>query len=184
MSMNTKRFLIFVTLSIMASIAKAQIRTCAYYDGYWGEWKDQWLPSLFSSTPQKMYYNLYGNESGFIVYDKGKHPSDYVFKFQISNYLSPTKQQIKEHYKRNEWYTYTGTVEYYVVESEPTIKEILKKWGFPIYHDWPNRTEPLAKRVANATIKIAPYKKCPTLYNIWFDDVAIAIELVYVQFTK
>ncbi len=180
--MIRRRLLLVVVSVLLAIAAKAQIRTCAYYDGYWGEWKDQWLPSLFSSTPEKMYYDLYGNESGFIIYNKGDHPSDYIFKFQINNYVPPSKQQIKEHYKRKEWFTYTGTVEYYVVESAPTIKEILKKWGFPIYHDWPTRNEPIAKRIANSTIKIAPYQKHPELYNIWFDDVAIGIQLVYVHF--
>ena len=179
-----KRLFVIITLTLLAIATKAQIRTCAYYDGYWGKWKDQWLPSLFSSSPEKFYYDLYGNESGFIVYNKGDHPSDYVFKFQINNYVKPSKQQIKDHYKRNDWYEYNGTVEYFVVESAPTIKEILKKWGFPIYHDWSTRNEPIAKRVANATIKIAPYKKHPELYNIWFDDVAIGIQLVYIHFAN
>lgn len=180
--MNRKNIMLCVFCLFLASITKAQIRTNAYYDGYWGQWKDQWLPSLYSSTPEEFYYGLYGNESGFIVYHADDHPSDYVFKFQINNYVAPTKQQIKEHNKRHEWYEYSGTVEYNVVESKPTIKEILKDHGFPIYSDWPGRTEPIAKRVANATIKIAPYKKHPEVYNIWFDDVAIAIELVYVHF--
>ena len=169
-----RKILLCVFCLFLASITKAQIRTNAYYDGYWGEWKDQWLPSLYSSTPEKFYYRIYGNESGFIVYDADNHPSDYVFKFQINNYVAPTKQQIKEHYKRDEWYEYSGTVEYYVVESKPTIKEILKD-----HCDWPGRTEPIAKRIANATIKIAPYKKHPRTYNIFFDDVAVGIMLDY-----
>lgn len=176
-----RKIMLFAFCIFLSNIAKAQIRTNAYYDGYWGEWQIQWLPSLFSSTPEKFYYGLYGNESGFIVYDADLHPSDYVFKFQINNYVAPTKKQIKEHYKRQEWYEYYGTVEYFVVEEYPTIKDILKQWGFPLYGQHTTGT-PIAKRVANATIKIAPYKKHPEVYNIWFDDVAIAIQLVYVHF--
>lgn len=181
--MNRKSIICIFCL-LLVSIAKAQISTNAYYDGYWGEWKNHWLPSLFSSMPEKYYYGLYGNESGFIVYDIDEHPSNYVFKFQINNYMAPTKQQIKEHNKRNEWYMYSGTVEYYVVESHPTIKEILKKFGFPLYHKevHDNYGNYAVKRVANATIKIAPYKKHPEVYNFCFDDVAIAIHLVYVHF--
>lgn len=178
-----KKILLCVSFIFLVIIAKAQIRTCAFYDGYWGEWKEQWIPSLFSSTPEEFFYKLYGNESGFIVYDVGDHPSEYVFKFQINNYIAPTKQQIKEHNKKQEWYEYSGIVEYFVVENYPTIKDILKKWGFPLYHQHVTGT-PVAKRVANATIKIAPYKKHPELYNIWFDDVAIGIHLVYVHFTN
>ena len=75
---------------------------------------------------------------------------------------------------------------YYFLDKYLYIRynEILKKWGFPIYHDWSTRNEPIAKRVANATIKIAPYKKHPELYNIWFDDVAIGIQLVYIHFAN
>ena len=184
MSMDTRRFLLFVTLSIIISIAKAQIRTNVYFDGYWGKWENQWLSSLFSSTPVKMYYDLYGDESGFIVYDKGDHPSQYVFKFQIDNYVQPTKQQKKEKYNKHEWYEYSGTVEYFVIEDNPTIKDILKKFGFPLYNKdtQDNNGNFSVKRVADATIKIAPYKKHPEVYNIWFDDVAVGISLVYVHF--
>lgn len=180
--MNKRKLLLLVIFCFLTSVIKAQIRTCAYYDGYWGKWEERWIPKLY--LPREDYYNLYGDYSGFIVYDKEGHPSQYTFKFQIDNYVPPSKKEIKEHYKRQEWYEHTGTVEYFVVESAPTIKDILKKWGFPIYYHDSNRFkgEPTARRIANATIKIAPYKKHPTVYNIWFDDVAIAIELVYVHF--
>lgn len=181
-----KKIVILLILCVKFIPINAQIRTCVYYDGYWGEWEDQWLPSLFSSTPQEFFYKLYGNESGFLVYHVNEHPSRYVFKFQINNYVAPTKQQIKEHNKRQEWYEYTGTAEYFVIEDRPTIKDILKEFEFPLYHKdvHDNYGNYAVKRVANATIKIAPYKKTPSLYNIWFDDVAIAIELVYVHFSK
>ena len=185
--MNKIKILLLFGFIFSYSLATAQIRTNAYYDGYWGEWKDQWLPSIFSSRPSEFYYNLYGNESGFIIYDKNEHPSNYFFKFQINNYVEPTKKQIKDHYKQNQWYVYTGTVEYYVVESAPTIKDILKKWGIPLYgkddyDTYDGHRGPSVKRIANATIKIAPYKNTPRVYNFLFDDVGFAIELVYVSF--
>ncbi len=178
-----KRLFVIITFALLTIAAKAQISTCAYYDGYWGEWTQQYLLPLYSWEQRKDYYNLYGNYSGFIIYDKEFHPSQYCFKFQINNYVPPTKKQIKEHYKKKEWYEYSGTVEYYVVESEPTIKDVLKATtnpygsGFPIYNHG-------AKRVANATIKIAPYKKRPQVYNFWFDDVGFAISLDFIEFNN
>lgn len=172
-----KRLFVIITFALLTIAAKAQISTCAYYDGYWGEWTQQYLLPLYSWEQRKDYYNLYGNYSGFIIYDKEFHPSQYCFKFQINNYVPPTKKQIKEHYKKKEWYEYSGTAEYYVVERAPTIKDVLKQFGFPIYHFGMG-----PKRVANATIKIAPYKKRPQVYNIWFDDVAVAVSLDYIQF--
>ena len=180
--MNRRRLLLFVAFVLLTIAAKAQISTKAYahistnayYDGYWGHWKKNYV------------YNLYGNYSGFIIYDIGDHPSRYEFKFQINNYVPPTKQQIKEHYKKQEWYEYSGTVEYFVVEKAPTIKDLLKQFGRPIYHkdihdEYGNYA---VKRVANATIKIAPYKKRPQVYNLWFDDVGFAISLDYIQFNN
>lgn len=184
--MKRKRLLLLVAFVLFAISAKAQISTCAYYDGYWGKWEPHYLLPLYSGQQRKDYFALYGNYSGFIIYWKNNHPSEYFFKFQINNYVPPTKEQIKEHYKRKEWYEYTGTVEYYVVESLPTIKELLKKHGHPIYSYNPNNhgNEPTAKRIANATIKIAPYKKRPKVYNFWFDDVGFAISLDYIQFNN
>lgn len=181
--MNREKIILLIIFTLLTNSIRAQICTNAYYDGYWGGWKEQWIPAVFSWETRKDLYELYGNPSGFIVYNKGDHPSNYVFKFQINNYIPPTKQQIKEHYKRQEWYEYTGIVEYFVIESAPTIKEILKKWGFPLYHQ--NVTgEPCAKRVANARIIIAPYKKQPEVYNYFFDDVGVGIHLVYVHFNN
>ena len=173
-----KKFLLFITFALLAIATNAQISTNTYYDGYWGEWNTWDLVQP---------YKLNGNYSGFIIYYADdptlpfySHPSQYIFKFQIENYVAPTKQQIKEHRKKNEWYVYSGTVEYFVMESEPTIRDILKQYHFPLFdkdtHD--KYGNYAVKRVANATIKIAPYKKHPEVYNIWFDDVAIAIQLL------
>lgn len=175
--MMMKRLLVIITFAMLAIATNAQISTRAYYDGYWGSWT-QW------DLIQR--YQIYGNYSGFIIYVKENHPSQYCFKFQINNYVPPTKQQIKEHYKKKEPYVYSGTVEYFVVESVPTIKDILKQSGFPLYHkDVRDKYGNYAvKRVANATIRIAPYQKYPQLYDFWFDDVAVAVSLDLLQFNN
>ena len=167
-----KRLLVIISFALLAIATNAQISTSVYYDGYWGNWSDQHSVKIF------------GGYSGFIVYHINNHPSLYCFDFQINDYVSPSKEQIKEHYKKNEWYVYSGTVKYFVVESEPTIKDILKKRGFPRYHkDTRDENGNYAvKRVAKATIKIAPYKDHPRTYNIYFDNVGVGISLNNVSF--
>lgn len=166
-----KRLLMLVVFSIMANLVMAQLQVCSWHDGYWGEWKDKsWL------------YTMYGNYSGFVVYEKSNHPSKYVFKFQADSYRTADKKTIKYHIKNKEWYVYSGTVEYYVTEDYPTIDKILEKHEFPYFHCDSGYGRPCVKRTARATIKIAPYKKHPTCYNIYFDNVAVGIDLGTGQF--
>ena len=147
---------------------KGQISTCAFYDGYWGEWK----------KPNYNMYKLYGNYSGFIVYYQSDHPSEYIFKFQIESYSQPSKEAVKYHWKNEEWYEYYGYVEYFIDSSYPTIKTALKTCSFALLSNNSYST----KKTANATIKIAPYKDHPRVYNIFFEDIAIAIDLCNCRF--
>ena len=41
---------------------------------------------------------------------------------------------------------------------------------------------PVKKVVSRATIKISPYKDYPTCYNIWYDNVGLAIDLNKIKF--
>lgn len=175
------RLLFLALFAICTNFAKGQLSTNAYYDGYWGGWKQQYIQGYSMRTD---YYQVYGNYYGFIVFRKGDHPSKYVFKFNIDNTIMPTKKEIKYHYKQKIWYEYSGSVEYFVSESDPTIKGILRQWGFPLYSYDSNshKGEPIAKRVAKAKIKIEPYKDHPRVYNIWFDDVGIALDLGLITF--
>ena len=159
-----KKILILILLSIFSLMAKSQIYTCYYLDGYWGQWEEQ------------IMFRLYGNSHSFSVYEYGTHPSEFIFRFQIHSYSTPDKKTIKHHFKNNLWYEYSGTVEYYVSEEYPTIRTILRKYRFPFYGGWV-RPGPCATRTAKATIRIAPYKQYPRVYNIWFDDVAVGIDL-------
>jgi len=146
---------------------RAQVSASVWYDGYWGKWQS--------------YGNIiYGNYSSMIIYRPDNHPSDYQFKFTITNYRTPTKEEIKWHLKNNEWYQYDGFVEYYVTDKWPTIKDVFKFWNFPSITPSQHRVEegesPCAKRTAKAIIRIKPYKDHPNCYNFRFDDVAFAVE--------
>lgn len=162
-------------LTIIPYCVYAQLSTCAYYDGYWGEWKKEY----YSYTKQS-WYDIYGNYSGFIVYFESFHPSTYLFKFQINSYKTPTKDEMKYHRKNNTWYEYSGTAEYFVNSEYPTIKDALKSSGrFPRVKNGEGY-----KKTVHATIKIAPYKDHPRLYNIFFEDVAIALDIGNWQFNQ
>ena len=166
-------------LFFVASISSlCQIKVAAYYDGYWGEWEETYQTYFNGKLdPTFPYLTVYGNYSGFCTYQSTAHPSTYSFKFQITNYTAPDKKTKKEHLKNGKWYEYSGTVEYYVNEKFPTIKDRLKistMFGrFPSV----SPSYEAKKRIVNATIQIAPYKDHPKVYNIWFEGVGVGIDL-------
>lgn len=148
-----------------------------YYDGYWSGWRG------YSGG-----VHAKGIFDGFCLYAYDCHPSEYFFKFFISNPSEYSEQDIKQHFKTKKWLVYNGIVEYYVTDDYPTIKSQLKamqqhklSWG-SIGGDYNEKGYKTyggiaVKRTATATIKVQPYKlrhnwRC---YNIWFDDVAVGI---------
>ena len=166
-----------------------------YYNGYWGEWKYD------TGT------RIQGNYDGFVIYRYiDRHPSEYFFKFSIYNYGEPSKKEIKNHYKNKTWWEFDGVIEYYVCDLYPTMSDFVKvKQRF--LEDWDvNGTEyekklsamkaskmlkgqsftPIGfKKVSKrATIKIAPYKKVPRVYNIYTDDCGIALDLRGLHFVE
>ena len=176
-----RKFLIsFFLLVSFTNNASSQIKVSAYYDGYWGEWEDGAVGGFFMGKVDERlpYLKVYGNYSGFCIYYSDSHPSTYTFKFQINNYLTPDKKTRKEHLKNNKWYEYYGTVEYYVNNDRPTIRDILKgETGFVHFPTTKPTYNGARKKTASATIKIAPYKEHPQVYNIWFEGIGVAIDL-------
>lgn len=160
----------------MAHSIRAQISTCSWHDGYWGQWKSHTTRYTYISPSYE--YDIYGSYSGFIIYKKGDHPSEYIFKFQTDSYTAPDKKTINYHMKNELWYEYSGFVEYYVTEQYPTITAILRAFEFPKFNcNSGSDGNPCVKRTARATIKIAPYKKRPKCYNIYFDNIGVAIDM-------
>lgn len=185
--MNKK--LLTLLLLIVSLCTSAQIRVCAYYDGYWGEWEDGAVGGFLFGKPDPYgdlpYLKVYGNYSGFCIYYSDSHPSAYTFKFQANNYVTPDKKTKKTHIKNNEWYEYNGTVEYYVYDDRPTIRNILKEpTGFVHFPVVKPTIQSARKRIANATIQIAPYKEHPKVYNIWFEGVGVGIDLGTIYFPE
>lgn len=159
-----------------------------YYDGYWSTWLG--YGGSFSTVHAK------GTFDGFCLYYYNNHPSEYFFKFYISNPSNYSEYEIKQIYKSKwdfkgkGWLEYSGIVEYYVTDDYPTIKSQLKaiqqgklQWGW-IGGDYNRKDNKkfggiAVKRTAQARIVIQPFKlkhnwRC---YNIYFDDVAIGLEV-------
>lgn len=165
------KFLFTLMLGIFSirSYSQPQIALCTYYDGYWGNW-------------ERYYIQTYGNYGGIIFVPHGDHPSDWMWKFTIDNYHSPSKEEIRYHYKYNKWYEYTGVFEYYISDEYQSLRQMFKDgYHNPIISPKNHRVEkgerPCKKVCVAVTIKIAPYKKHPKVYNIFFRDCAFGIDL-------
>lgn len=183
--------LLLFSLGILPVFSQSTLRIGCYYNSFWGDWKDYRA-------------KCYGSYAGFILYENGKHPSEYHFAFLIDGYTPPTKKEIKEHFKHNTWWTYTGTVEYYISDVYPTFKSALMELYQPLSED-DTKSESYQRKLSlakatnirkngkaigftrvqsRATIKIAPYKEHPNTYNIWVEGVGLGISLNGLYFEK
>lgn len=142
-------------------------RACFNYRGEWSQW---------ASCPGKVYTNSQYSSitlktSGGLEY----------FSFWITGYREPTKEEKKYHQKNDVWYEYTGWVEYSVNDTYPTAADFSKSARFVV----PNPrydTTPTVTRKTNCKIKIAPYKKHPEVYNVWFDNIGVGVSISGLKF--
>ena len=164
-------FLLFI-LSCISFESFAQMRYSGYFDGYWSEWK-QFGPND----------KIKGNYDGFILYEASEGPWEYRFKFTIHNFKVPNKKQRKKDIKAGKHYEFSGTVEYYVTNKYPSVLSIFRASKGAMFAPVKLKDGSLSKKkISKATIKIAPFKDLPKTYNIWFDDVAFAIDLGTIYF--
>lgn len=188
--MGAKKVILTSTIFLFTLFSHAQIRIyelrlgynwesfvgfSVYYNGYWGNWE------LYDAR-------IYGNYSSIAFYHPLDHPSKWTHKFTIDNYSTPSKKEIKEHWKKKIAYEYQGTFEYYITDYYPSIKKIFESWNYPCVFPSQHNTEkgdmPCVKRTVPAKIKILPYKDHPRVYNIWFEDVGFAINLCKYSFEQ
>ena len=157
-----KRFLLFIAM-IVGGLSIGSItaqRACFNYRGEWSSWHS----TLGNVSSNSTYSAISLKTEGGLEY----------FSFWISNYSEPSKDERKYHEKNNVWYEYTGWVEYQVNDSYPTALEFSKASQFVIPNPRYDET-PTITRKAKCKIKIAPYKKHPEVYNIWFDDIGVGV---------
>lgn len=161
-------FITFITISI-----SAQIKRCAYFDGYWSDWK-------FDS---QINWTIRGSYSGFSIYPKEAGPWDPWFKFTINNFYMPDAKTRKQNVKYGHWYEFTGFVEYYISDDYISAYQLFKSSrGAAFINPKQPDGRPTKKVTSQAKIKIAPYKDHPTVYNIWYDNVGLGIDLNNIYF--
>lgn len=159
--------LIILITFICPEIMRAQWEECFMYKGEWSSWTNA-------------YGNIehYADESGIVLKTSGGLE---YFRFRIQNYLPPTKEQLKEHLKSGECFEYTGIVDYCVNDMYPTAEAIAKSDCFVKPDPRVDKT-PTVMRSTTCRILIRPYKKIPSVYNVFFDGIGVAINIQNIVF--
>lgn len=160
----------FATLTVLLALhldCAAQWSECFNYKGAWSQW---------SKTYGEI--SMYKDDSGIVLKTSG---GLVYFKFQIDNYVPPTKAELRAHRKSDEWFTYTGTVEYSVNDTYPTAEAIAKASSFVMPDPRRDQT-PTVQRRTRCTIRVAPYKKLPSCYNVYFDGIGVGIDISGLSF--
>lgn len=137
---------------------------------YRGDW------SLWQSSQGNIFH--YDDDSGIILKTPGGQT---YFSFQITNYTPPTKKQLKEHLESRQWFEYIGVVEYSVNDAYPTAEAIAKASRFVIPNPRIDQTPSVLRRTT-CRIKIEPYEKLPANYNVYFDNIGVAISIQNITF--
>lgn len=167
--------ILFIILLLTSTAAFGQ--TFFHYNKYINEyWGDKWEDSNESLYSDQYGYVLKGTYDEFIIYYVlpfgNNYPSDYIMRIKIIGLNTDIdKKEKKRRLKNNEWYQYSGTVEYYTDHNFSTLEQYIRSWPSRVNRDEKRRN------VTPATIKIAPYKKKPEVYNIYFGGYGIGISL-------
>lgn len=140
----------------------AQWKESFNYRGDWSSWQ-----------PAYGEISHYVDDSGIILKTPGGQT---YFSFQITNYIPPTKKQLKEHLRSGQWFEYSGVVEYSVNDAYPTAESLAKASRFVIPNPRVDQTPSVLRRTT-CRIKIEPYKKLPSNYNVYFDNIGVAISI-------
>ena len=136
--------------------------TAFCYRSLWSPWQQHRFYSS-GTTYDQMRINSSNSKEGHII---GLSLCDSMdntfFKFIITDYVKGKKYC-------------TGTVEYYVNDKFPTAEDLAKSNVFviPNYRD----ITPSVKRTTNAKINIVNEGRTPSVFNIWFDNIGVGIDV-------
>lgn len=154
---------------LMTQNCFAQWKESFNYRGEWSSWRSEYGK-----------ISHYVDDSGVILKTSGGQT---YFSFQITNYIPPTKKQLKEHLKSGQWFEYNGVVEYSVNDAYPTAEALAKASHFVIPNPRADQTPSVLRRTT-CRIKIEPYKKLPSNYNVYFDNIGVAISIQGMTFQE
>ena len=175
-----KRHLFIVCLFSFGNAFSQEISFA--YKGEWSSWMPicgsgiSWSVSKWGGN--ELTISRYTDMSGIVLKSPGGRD---IFSFRITNFRLPDKKERKAHEKSGEWFSYYGTVDYYVNDEYPTAAALAKGNCLVV----PNpRTDvtPSVKRHTVCEIRIAPFKKEPENWNIIFDGIGIGISTVGIKF--
>lgn len=165
---------ICLILSISFSFAQKDNFSIAYYiDSMWGEW----------DYVSSYVYNISGSVDDFVIKNSRDHPSNYFLRIKVDNFTIPSRSEYKRRKKKNEWHEYEGTIEYFYRACDGDNFKSRAKGGFsytdPTAYDEGGElfNEKVLKATKRIVVRIAPFKKHPSVYNIYFDDIGIGIVL-------
>ena len=169
-----KNFLKKVSLLLLFSIGFCSIGFCQVrikitycYKGEWSSWES--FDTYISRNNDGSMYEL-------------KTPGGRTFfAFYMNNFLPPTRREIIARQESDTWYVYNGSVEYYVNDRYPTAETLAK--ACTLVQPNPRKdVTPNVQRTCSATIKVQPYKKTPEVFNIWFDNIGIGVDISNIIF--
>jgi hypothetical protein len=173
--------IIFMTLGFSTKEVHAQSLAFSY-KGDWSSWIPICNPNSFGDarswggTALKIF--RYTDMSGIILQSEGGKT---IFSFRIANFRLPDKKERKAHEKSGRWFSFSGTVEYYVNDEYPTAEVCAKDNCLVIPNAREDKT-PSIKRQTSCEISIAPFKKDPQIWNIFFDGVGIGVSTRGLEF--
>lgn len=171
--------LIFLGVSTLESNAQS----IAF--AYKGDWSS-WLPIGGSGLDWNSYrwgadelrISRYTDMSGIIL---TSYSGREILSFRITNFRLPDKKERKAHEKSGQWFSYYGTVDYYVNDEYPTAEALAKDNCLVIPNPRTDKT-PSVKRHTVCEIRIAPFKKEPQVWNLFFDGIGIAVSTQGLKF--
>lgn len=169
--MKRIQLLIIFIMSIFALSAQ-KISYSANLDGTWDKWTD-------------VNWKSYVANGEFRFYSEYDNPRDYFFKVKILG-ADPTKEEIKKHQKNKEWYTYKGTLEYFVDDDYPTAYSVLQKHGWLATRKLHNQKRPILTKTTSCTVKLhydSFNKKANhwtiniIFYKEYYDEIAVGVSV-------
>lgn len=181
--LNKKKLIVFILTFLPISITLAEpvkiSLVSAYIDGMWGKWVD--MPQHPYRNVSGIYVSevyMTGYYNNFVIYPGSYHPSNYYIRVRFEGTVpEPNAKERRRRMREDEWYEFKGTIELrwavrWMYEEEN--KKLLSRWETPITAPGLIDDDDGMAKYSNpikipATIKIAPYKKRPNCYNIFFD---------------
>ncbi len=185
---------IFIILIFSGIANTSDAQSIAFqYKGVWSPWAPICRYDIFhpnyhmtsrwdGNSLDILQQTFFGDVAGIVLKSAGGTTIFHV-KINTDEIRPIDKKERKRHLKSNAWYYYKGTVEYYVNDAYPTADDLAKDCRLVIPNPRYDKS-PSVKREAKCTIGIAPYKKSPEVWNIYFDDIGIAISTCGIKFKK